>query len=68
MDDKLTRPAGSVAFNRMSPGRYDIVVTFPTKIAGQKAAWQVPVEAVSDRTVHVRQNAANLALRPSPKP
>ncbi len=67
MDDELTRPAGSVAFNRVSPGRYYIVVTFPTMLEGQKAAWQVPVEAVSDRMVHVELNAANMALRPSQK-
>jgi hypothetical protein len=62
LDDKLTRPDGSVAFNDVSPGRYYLVVTFPTMIAGQKAAWQVPVDVVADMTVPVELNAANAAL------
>ena len=65
VDDKLTRPDGSVAFSRVPPGRYFLVVTFPTVIAGQKAAWQMPVDAVAERTVHIELNAANMALRPS---
>ena len=63
IDDKLTRPDGTVAFNQVIPGRYYLVVTFPTVIAGQKAAWQVPVEVAADRTVHVDLNAANMALK-----
>ncbi|MBL0715896.1 MAG: hypothetical protein JJV98_19595 [Desulfosarcina sp.] len=63
VDDKLTRPDGTVTFNRISPGRYYIVITFPTMIAGQKAAWQVPVDVVADRTVHVEMNAENMAIR-----
>ena len=68
VDDKLTRPDGSVAFNRVPPGHYYLVVTFPTMIAGQKAAWQVPVDAVAERTVHIELDAANMALRLPPKP
>ena len=68
VDDKLTRPDGSVAFNQLPPGRYYLVVTFPTMIAGQKAAWQVPVDAVADHTVHIELDAANMALRLAPKP
>jgi hypothetical protein len=51
-----------VTFNDVSPGRYYLVVTFPTMIAGQKAAWQVPVDVVADMTVPVELNAANAAL------
>jgi hypothetical protein len=61
-DDKLTRPDGSVTFSQVPPGRYYLVVTFPTMIAGQKAAWQVPVEVVDDRTIHVELNTSNMAL------
>ncbi len=64
IDDKLTRPDGTVAFSRLIPGRYYLVVTFPTMIAGQKAAWQVPVDVADGRTAHVDLNAANMALRP----
>lgn len=63
MDDKLTRPDGTVAFHQVPPGRYYLVVTFPTLIAGQKAAWQVPVDVVTDRTVHADLNTANQALK-----
>ncbi len=63
VDDKLTRPDGTVTFNRVPPGRYYLVVTFPTMIAGQKVAWQVPVDAAAGRTVHVEMNAANMALK-----
>ena len=63
MDDKLTRPDGTVAFHRVPPGRYYLVVTFPTLIAGQKAAWQIPVDVVADRAVHVDLNTANQALK-----
>ncbi len=65
VDDKLTRPDGSVAFNRVPPGRYFLVVTFPIVIAGQKAAWQMPVDPVAERTVHIELTATNMALRPS---
>lgn len=63
LDDKLTRPDGSVAFSQVPPGRYYLVVTFPTLIAGQKAAWQVPIDVMADQTLHVDLNAANMAIR-----
>jgi hypothetical protein len=62
MDDKLTRPDGTVAFHRVPPGRYYLIVTFPTMIAGQKAAWQQPVNVVAGRAVHADLNTANRAL------
>ncbi|MDJ0721907.1 MAG: hypothetical protein QNJ04_09760 [Desulfobacterales bacterium] len=68
VDNKLTRPDGAVAFNQLPPGPYYLVVTFPTMIAGQKATWQVPIEAVAERTVHIELNAANMALRLPPQP
>ncbi len=63
IDDKLTRPDGTVAFNQVAPGRYYLVVTFPTVIAGQKAAWQVPVDVAAGRPALVDLNAANMALK-----
>ena len=63
MDDKLTRPDGTAAFNRVPPGRCYLVVTFPTMIAGRKAAWQVPVDVKADQTIHVELNTANMALK-----
>lgn len=62
VDDKLTRPDGSVAFSGVPLGRYYLVITFPTMIAGKKAAWQVPVDVVADQTVHIEMNAANAAI------
>ncbi len=68
VDDKLTRPDGAVVFHDLPPGQYYLVVTFPTMIAGQKAAWQVPVDVVAEHTAHIELNAANMALRLPPKP
>ena len=59
VDDKLTRPDGSAAFKDVPPGHDYLVVTFPTMIAGQKAAWQVPVDVVTAMMVAVELNAAN---------
>jgi hypothetical protein len=63
VDDKLTRPDGTVVFGQVPPGRYYLVVTFPTLIAGQKGAWQVPVDVSPGQTAQVDLNAANMALR-----
>jgi hypothetical protein len=60
--DKLTRPDGTFTFNRIPAGRYYVVVTFPSMIAGFKCAWQVPVDVVEGQSVHVELNNANLAI------
>jgi hypothetical protein len=62
VEDKLTRPDGTFTFNRISAGRYYVVVTFPTMIAGFKCAWQVPVDVVGGQSVHVELNNENMAI------
>ncbi len=39
----LTRETGEFKFIDVAPGRYFVIVTFPTTIGGYKVAWQVPV-------------------------
>lgn len=39
----LTDESGAFKFVDIAPGRYFIVVTFPSTIGGYKVAWQVPV-------------------------
>jgi hypothetical protein len=62
VDNKLTRPDGTFAFHHLSPGRYYVVVTFPTMIAGFKCAWQVAVDVVEEQTTGVELDNRNLAL------
>ena len=62
VEDKLTRPDGTFTFNRISAGRYYVVITFPTMIAGFKCAWQEPVDVVGGQSVHVELNNDNLAI------
>ena len=62
VEDKLTRPDGTFTFNRISAGRYYVVITFPTMIAGFKCAWQELVDVVEGQSVHVELNNDNLAI------
>ncbi len=62
VDNKLTRPDGTFAFYQVPPGRYYIVITFPTMIAGYKCAWQEPVDVAEGQTVQVELDNSNLAL------
>ena len=39
----LSRETGEFKFIDVAPGRYFIIVTFPSTIGGYKVAWQVPV-------------------------
>lgn len=59
---KLTRPDGTFAFHGILPGRYWVVVTFPTMIAGYKGAWQAAVEVAAGANVHVELNRENLVV------
>ena len=61
-DNKLTRPDGTFAFHQVPPGRYYIVITFPTMIAGFKCAWQETVDVAEGQSVRVELNNGNLAL------
>ena len=62
VDHKLTRPDGTFAFHGIPPGRYWVVVTFPTMIAGYKCAWQAAVDVNSGEDAHVTLNGENLAV------
>ena len=62
VDHKLTRPDGSFAFYHLPAGRYWIVVTFPTMIAGYKCAWQATVDVRGNEPVPIELNNANLAV------
>ncbi|MCB2167188.1 MAG: carboxypeptidase-like regulatory domain-containing protein [Deltaproteobacteria bacterium] len=62
VEDKLTRPDGTFTFNRIHPGRYYIVITFPTMIAGYKCAWQTAVDVAGGQSVSVALNNDNLVI------
>lgn len=61
-DSKLTRPDGTFAFHGVPAGRYYVVVTFPTMIAGFKCAWQTGVEVTGKQDAAVELNNGNMAL------
>jgi hypothetical protein len=61
-DNKLTRPDGTFAFYHVPPGRYYILITFPTMIAGFKCAWQESVDVAEGQTVQVELDNSNLVL------
>ena len=61
-EDKVTRPDGTFTFNRVPAGRYYVVITFPTMIAGFKCAWQMGVDVIGGQSVHVELNNDNLAI------
>jgi hypothetical protein len=54
--------AGTFTFRDLPPGRYWVLVTFPSMIAGQKVAWQLPVDIGADDHVWVHLTADNLLL------
>jgi len=62
VDNKLTRPDGTFAFHAIKPGRYYVLITFPTMIGGFKCAWQVAVDVVEGQTEEVELRNENLAL------
>ena len=62
VEDRLTRPDGTFTFNRIPAGRYYIVITFPTMIAGYKCAWQTAVDVVGGQSLSVALNNDNLVI------
>ena len=62
VQDKLSRPDGTFAFTGLEDGRYYVVITFPTMIAGSKGAWQIAVDVVGGQNVHVELDNSNIAL------
>ena len=60
--DTLSTDNGSFRFDGVPPGRYYILVTFPTIIHGHKVAWQVPIELADGERVSVDLRNFNMAL------
>lgn len=60
--DTLTTPDGGFKFYGIAPGRYYLVVTFPSMIKGYKVAWQMAVQVVEGQTRHIELNNANMAV------
>ena len=55
--------SGKFSFKDVSPGKYFIVVTFPTTIAMHKVFWQLPV-MVKNKNIEVELSNDNMALPP----
>ena len=58
----LTTDTGEFKFVDVAPGRYVVLVTFPSMIGGYKVAWQVPVSMPADGDARVDLNWDNMAL------
>ena len=58
----LSTEDGTFLFPAVSPGDYQVVVTFPAVIAGAKVAWQVPIRVDADRRTTVALTGDNAAL------
>lgn len=56
----LTTEDGTFKLPAVPPGRYWVVVTFPSVIRGHKVAWQVPATVAADRATEVPLTNANL--------
>lgn len=54
---------GKFVFKDVSPGKYFVVVTFPTTIAMHKVFWQVPV-VMDKKNIEIELSNDNLALPP----
>lgn len=55
--------SGKFSFTDVSPGKYFIVVTFPTTIAMHKVLWQLPI-VMGDKDLEVELSNDNMALPP----
>ena len=56
----LTTEDGTFKFTGVPPGRYWVVVTFPSVIRGYKVAWQEPVVVAPGEIARVKLTEANL--------
>ncbi|MGD8368967.1 MAG: hypothetical protein PVG78_15120 [Desulfobacterales bacterium] len=54
--------AGTFVFADLAPGRYFVLVTFPSMIDGRKVAWQVPVILAESPYHWIHLNDENLLL------
>ena len=54
---------GKFKFRNVSPGKYFIVVTFPTTIAMHKVFWQVPV-VIEKENIEIELSNDNMTLPP----
>jgi len=55
--------SGKFSFTGVSPGKYFIVVTYPTTIAMHKVLWQLPI-VIGDKDLEVELSNDNMALPP----
>ena len=62
----LTTEDGSFKFADVAPGRYWVLVTFPSIINGYKVAWQAPAEVVANGKVSVMLSGENLLFSLAP--
>lgn len=60
--DTVSTIAGTFSFRDIPPGRYYVVVTFPSLIDGRKVAWQVPVDVAGEKYQWIKLRTENLAL------
>jgi hypothetical protein len=54
--------AGTFTFPNIPCGRYFVLVTFPSMVAGHKVAWQVPIEIPADDYYWIQLTSENLLL------
>lgn len=60
--DTEATQAGEFLFTDIEAGRYTLLITFPSMIAGYKVAWQIPVQVAAKGINHVVLDRGNLAL------
>lgn len=60
--DAITQNDDTFQFEGIAPGRYFIVVAFPSRISGYKVAWHEPIDIPANRSVSIELNKNNIAL------
>ncbi len=60
--ETVTSRYGTFTFKAINPGRYFVVVTFPSMIMGRKVAWEVAVDLTKSAYNFVHLRPYNLAL------
>ncbi len=60
--DTITRDDNTFRFEEIAPGRYFIVVAFPSRISGYKVAWHAPIEMPAHGSVSIELNRDNIVL------